>query len=126
MLGAKTPREFGRRLGCCMAVLVIILQLMRVWLKHQIQLKTAEREALLSSSKKLNYENHTCHMRDHPPVDGCSPLKCARVVIDKFISEDECAKIISLGACAPRRSASQVWTPPCPLLATLTSRGLRS
>jgi hypothetical protein len=96
-LGAKTPREFGRRLACCMAVLVIILQLTRVWLKHQIKLKQAEQEAWLSGKTKVQFENHTCHMRDHPAVDGCSPTKCARVVIDKFITEDECAQIISLG-----------------------------
>jgi len=49
MLGAKTPREFGRRLGCCMAVLVIFLQLFRVYLKHRIEIKRAEQEAWIAS-----------------------------------------------------------------------------
>ena len=96
MLGANTPREFGRRLGCIMAVLVIILQLVRVYLKHEIARKNAEQEAWFDGQNKMHFENHTCHTRDHPRVDGCSPLKCARVVIDDFVTQDECSKIIQL------------------------------
>jgi hypothetical protein len=44
----------------------------------------------MKTTTKINYENHTCHTRGHPPVVGCSPIKCARAVIDDFISHDEC------------------------------------
>ena len=47
-------------------------------------------EAWMKTTTKINYENHTCHTRGHPPVVGCSPIKCARAVIDDFISHDEC------------------------------------
>jgi hypothetical protein len=42
------------------------------------------------TATKIHYENHTCHTRGHPPVESCSPIKCARAVIDDFISHDEC------------------------------------
>jgi len=51
---------------------------------------TPLQEAWLSLQTKIHVENHTCHTRDHPAVPGCSPIKCARAVLDDFITHDEC------------------------------------
>ena len=80
LLGANTPREFGRRLGCCLAVVTIFCQLLRIYLKHEIERKRLANEAWLATAKQMHFENHTCHTRHSSLVEGCSPIKCERLI----------------------------------------------
>ena len=80
LLGANTPREFGRRLGCCLAVVTILCQLLRIYLKHEIERKRLANEAWLATAKQMHFENHTCHTRHSSLVEGCSPIKCERLI----------------------------------------------
>merc|ERR1719199_844126 len=76
-----TPRQVGRRWGMVMATLVVLLQILRIYIKRKMAEDRLREVSFVDSRKTVH--NVTCAPRETAFVPSCSPIKCGRVVMER-------------------------------------------